>query len=752
MIITTSSGLPEVMERHFLPINLLHGAIAAAILIVLYFTGLWNYLLFHGIVEIAGIAVVFSIFIIIWNTRRVVPDAFFLIVGISFLFIGGIDLTHTLSYKGMGVFPGNNADLPTQLWIAARYFQSITFLIATLFIGKSITKDRKYDTGIVIAACTAACTLLFLSIFVWQNFPHCFIEGSGLTPFKIASEYVISLILIATIAILYLKRGHFNPTVWKFLIAAQMFLILGELAFTSYISVYGFMNLLGHLFRLVSVYLFYRAFVVIGLTRPYDLILRDLKKEEEFLRESEKKYRTLFENMLEGFAYCRMIYDDKNVPADWEYLAVNSAFEQITGIKDITGKRVLEAIPSIRELNPELFNTYGRVASTGRSETFDIDFKPLNMWLRVSVFSPEKGYFVAVFEDITKRRQAEETLRETNEYLHNLIEYANAPIIVWDKAFRITRFNHAFEHLTGRIEKETLGQHLDVLFPDESRDVSLQKIQETLVGKRWEVVEIPILHVSGGIRTVLWNSANIVDTNGSIISTIAQGQDITERKRAEEALRQANNKLNILSSITRHDILNQITILRGYLELSKKDFQGTKHETFIDREEQAAVAIQRQIEFTRYYQDIGVNAPKWQKAEAVIREALAQLNPPGVDVQVAVPGIEIFADPQIVKVFFNLLENSLRHGERVTAMSFSSLESDAGLVITYRDNGVGITSDDKPKLFQKGFGKHTGLGLFLSREILSITGITITENGEPGKGVRFEITVPNGAWRFTDKK
>jgi PAS domain S-box-containing protein len=444
MIITTSSGLPEVMERHFLPINLLHGAIAAAILIVLYFTGLWNYLLFHGIVEIAGIAVVFSIFIIIWNTRRVVPDAFFLIVGISFLFIGGIDLTHTLSYKGMGVFPGNNADLPTQLWIAARYFQSITFLIATLFIGKSITKDRKYDTGIVIAACTAACTLLFLSIFVWQNFPHCFIEGSGLPPFKIASEYVISLILIATIANLYLKRGHFNPTVWKFLIAAQMFLILGELAFTSYISVYGFMNLLGHLFRLVSVYLFYRAFVVIGLTRPYDLILRDLKKEEEFLRESEKKYRTLFENMLEGFAYCRMIYDDKNVPADWEYLAVNSAFEQITGIKDITGKRVLEAIPSIRELNPELFNTYGRVASTGRSASFDIDFKPLNMWLRVSVFSPEKGYFVAVFEDITKRRQAEETLRETNEYLHNLIEYANAPIIVWDKAFRITRFNHAF--------------------------------------------------------------------------------------------------------------------------------------------------------------------------------------------------------------------------------------------------------------------------------------------------------------------
>ena len=110
--------------------------------------------------------------------------------------------------------------------------------------------------------------------------------------------------------------------------------------------------------------------------------------------------------------------------------------------------------------------------------------------------------------------------------------------------------------------------------------------------------------------------------------------------------------------------------------------------------------------------------------------------------------MEIFADPLIVKVFFNLMENSLRHGERVTQMSFSSRESEEGLVITYRDNGVGISADDKKKLFQKGFGKHTGLGLFLSREILAITGITITENGEPGKGVQFEITVPPGAFRF----
>jgi signal transduction histidine kinase len=226
-------------------------------------------------------------------------------------------------------------------------------------------------------------------------------------------------------------------------------------------------------------------------------------------------------------------------------------------------------------------------------------------------------------------------------------------------------------------------------------------------------------------------------------------RDISERKKTEEALKEALKKLNMLSSITRHDILNQIMGLRAFLELSKEDLKGTKHEAFIDKEDQAAEAIQRQIEFTRFYQDIGVNTPKWQDAGAIIKEAVGLLSLQEIRVEVAVSGVEVFADPLIVKVFFNLLENSLRHGEQVTRMSFSSRESEEGLVITYRDNGVGISTEDKLKLFQKGFGRHTGLGLFLTREILAITSITITENGEPGKGVQFEITVPPGAFRYS---
>jgi PAS domain S-box-containing protein len=157
---------------------------------------------------------------------------------------------------------------------------------------------------------------------------------------------------------------------------------------------------------------------------------------------------------------------------------------------------------------------------------------------------------VGTHTDITGRKQAEDDLRESNEYLRNLLDYANAPIIVWDPEFRITRFNHAFERLTGRTEQEVIGKNLSFLFPETSRDASLGMIRKTLTGERWEVVEIPILHPSGEIRIVLWNSANIVDSGGTIISTIAQGQDITDRKRAEEALKKNELKFQTLADYT----------------------------------------------------------------------------------------------------------------------------------------------------------------------------------------------------------
>jgi signal transduction histidine kinase len=220
-------------------------------------------------------------------------------------------------------------------------------------------------------------------------------------------------------------------------------------------------------------------------------------------------------------------------------------------------------------------------------------------------------------------------------------------------------------------------------------------------------------------------------------------QDIIERGKIDKALRQANHKLNILASVTRHDILNKLMALLTFLDLSKEEAEKNPVILeYVDKELEIAGAIQRQIEFTRFYQDIGVRAPEWEDVAAVIRRATEALKVGGIALDVSFSGLMIYADPLIEKVFYNLMENSIRHGEHVTTISFSYQKTADGVVIIYTDDGVGIPTADKERIFIRGFGKHTGLGMFLSREILSITGLIIQETGETGKGVRFEIIVP----------
>jgi PAS domain S-box-containing protein len=237
---------------------------------------------------------------------------------------------------------------------------------------------------------------------------------------------------------------------------------------------------------------------------------------------------------------------------------INLTRDDIVGrynvLKDVNLERegVMPSVKAVFEtFTPAQFSIPWKAA-----EVRDVDFEGArDMYIEVSLFPilnarGELTNVVCQWVDVTDRKKAEDDLRETNEYLENLFNYANAPIIVWDPAFRITRFNHAFEYLTGRTEQDVVGQHLAILFPKTSRDAIFELIRKTLFGERWEVVEIPIRHISGETRIVLWNSANIVNSQGTLISTIAQGQDITERKLAEEALKANEHKFQILADFT----------------------------------------------------------------------------------------------------------------------------------------------------------------------------------------------------------
>lgn len=235
-----------------------------------------------------------------------------------------------------------------------------------------------------------------------------------------------------------------------------------------------------------------------------------------------------------------------------------------------------------------------------------------------------------------------------------------------------------------------------------------------------------------------------------------QNRDLTavneELAASHAAFEMANKKLNLLSSITRHDIRNQLMGLMTFLELTRMKVTDPELIGYIGKELTAAQTIERQIEFTKNYEDIGVRAPAWQDVRSLAEQLHSRL-PPGIALDIRIDGLLVYADPLLGKVFENLVDNSLRHGERVSRITISSLQYGLGdIAIVYEDDGVGIHDEDKDRIFERGFGKNTGLGLFLSREILMITGYSMKESGMYGKGVRFEILVPKGKYRFSDPR
>lgn len=248
------------------------------LLLGLYLTSLYNYLLFHSLVEIFSIVIAFSIFILAWNCHKIIDNDYLIFLGIAYLFVGFIDIIHTLAYTGMGVIMGYGTNLPTQLWIAARFLQSISLLVAFSLLDK-----KKLKVNLVLLGYIVTLSLLFLSIFYWKIFPSCFIEGSGLTPFKKISEYIISLILAASLFFLLKRKERFDHKVLQCLVISILLTIASELAFTFYISAYGLSNLIGHIFKIISFYFIYQAIIVTGLTKPHELLFRNLQENEEKL-------------------------------------------------------------------------------------------------------------------------------------------------------------------------------------------------------------------------------------------------------------------------------------------------------------------------------------------------------------------------------------------------------------------------------------------------------------------------------------
>jgi PAS domain S-box-containing protein len=352
---------------------------------------------------------------------------------------------------------------------------------------------------------------------------------------------------------------------------------------------------------------------------------------------------------------------------------------------------------------------------------------------------------IGVTRDISERKLAEEALRESEEKFRSFVENANEVVYSLTPDGIFTYMSPKITELLGYEISEIVGKRADLfIHPDDYPYTREFFMQANVTGKNLNGNEYRVRHKDG---TWQWHSQSITpicDAGGNIVSIQGISHDITEFRKSEEALRKANRQLSLLSGITRHDILNKITVILGLLGISEMDSTDPAQKEYFQMMKSNIHEIRTQIEFTRIYEELGSQEPRWVQVDTVIpRSSL----PDSITLTADVQGISIFADPMLGKVFFNLLDNAVQHGQRVTEIRVYAHESEESLTLVWEDNGVGIAAEEKELIFERGFGKHTGLGMFLVREILSLTGISIRETGVPGTGSRFEIHVQKGAFQ-----
>ncbi len=478
--------------------------------------------------------------------------------------------------------------------------------------------------------------------------------------------------------------------------------------------------------------------------------ITERKRAEIALTESEEKFHTLFESSKDA----RFVVDIGPDEMPGKILDANEAAYQGLGYtrEELLGKQLFDIISIDKALAGSLMK---RMLTTGQvtfeNEHIKKDGTTLPVEIKATIlFLQGRRVMLGAAWDITDRKKAEKALWKTKEEYRTIFDAV--PAIIWhvDAKGRVIHGNKAASDLLGLPLDDLIGKTVWDLFPKEEADAFFADNCEVISSRepKLDIIE----QYTGADGQKRWaNTDKIPDyaSNGEVPGVIILVHDITDSKKANDALYQVNLKLNILSSITRHDVQNQLNILTGYLTLLEEDSGIAGKSKYFEPVKGSAQTISDLIAFTKIYEDIGVKSPQWQNVHDVVCNAINSVNLQQVSFSLDIDDIRIYADPLLERVFFNLIENSKKHGGNVTSIRFSHDKSGETLTLLYEDDGSGFDRRTKQHLFERGYGKNTGYGLFLAREILSITGITINETSEPGKGARFEIMVPKGEWRLT---
>lgn len=621
----------------------------AAVLLVIANT---NYLLFHVIAEFISIAIGVAAFIIAWTSRRYLQNGYLLFLGYSAVYVAFIDMLHTIAYRGMGVFPGMSADPATQLWLAGRYLQAAALLLAPLFL-------RIGPRSILpLAGFSAVTTLLVASIFYWDIFPTAFIDGQGLTAFKIGSEYVIIAAYLMGLALLYNNRQHFDRLVLWLLAGNILASVLSEFIFTGYVVVDGTINMLGHLLKIIAFFLLYKAIIETGIEQPYRLIFRELKTSEAALIQSEAsleeqvvartreldEQRTLLETVLREAASGILVID-----AVGEITFANAAARDfIRRAEDASGEENFDwgtiITPDGQQLSPRqwlllhtlkdepLFEQELRLVHPDGSISDLIgSISPLHR--RDGSLSGS----VIILTDITGRREAEEALRQLNVELEERVEHRTAELAHElderkrvEAALRLSQArlrrlaesnivgiatihdqgailaaNEAVLDLIGYTVEDLKNQVIrwDTITPPQYHAQDARAFQEARETGVCTPYEKELLHKDGHHVPIYTGFAALEGAPGEYIAYIV---DTSAQKRAEaamqryaEQLERSNRELQEFAYVASHDLqepLRKIIAFGDRLERSASQKLDGVEQDYVRRMQRAATRMRGMID------------------------------------------------------------------------------------------------------------------------------------------------------------
>ena len=473
------------------------------------------------------------------------------------------------------------------------------------------------------------------------------------------------------------------------------------------------------------------------------------KRAQDALQESEEKYRTLVEHCQDGVF---LIQDEK-------LLFINPAFSEIIGYlpEEMCGADFWTFIaPDDRAMVRERY--LERLAGRNVPDAYEFSLLhkdggaavTINMSVGIVNFQGRSAH-IGTVRNITEKKKEEKARRESEERYIRLLENSFDAVAIHQDGVIIDGNEKAAELVGAKNREELIGRKvLDVVHTD-FLDVVKSRIR--LMTERQDVamplIEEKFNRMDGTTVDVEVMATGFVYRGRPAMQVVFR--DITKRKTAEEALKESNRKLRLLSSITRHDIQNQVHLLAGYLEMTRECLaDNTVRENYLDIMNRSLDNIRNQIAFTRDYEQLGAGRPVWVHISSTVSSVAEKSGLSGLNLDLRTGNLEICSDQLIEKVFSNLFENSIMHGRHATSISLFGEKKEDSLTLVYEDDGSGIPHDQKELIFERGFGKNSGLGLFLAREVLGITGIGIRECGDPGKGARFEMSVPADRFRCFD--